>query len=315
MHKSHFGFSRTPKSGALVRLHISVVLWGFTAILGKLISLQALELVWWRMGLTVLLLAPFAVAGIRKKSISAQKVPSIGLVGLMVAGHWVCFYASIKASNVSLALCCLATTALFSSFLEPLIVGRRYRIAESLAGVVIVPAVYFIYIFNTVYVEGMALGLCSAFLAAIFTSFNKKQVGQIGPIPYTAIQLAGGLAGLSLVLAISGGFAAMTLPGRLDFFWLLILAGALTALPFVLAIKALEQLSAFASTLIVNLEPIYGILLAIVIFGEQKQLNTEFYAGAAIIISMVAAWPVIDRMLKKKEQKKVFAVEKSEYQQ
>lgn len=285
-----------------LQIHFCVFLWGFTAILGRLISLPALPLVLWRMLMVavVLFLLPRVWRGLAR--LSLRHLLAFSGVGVLVALHWLTFYGSIKLANASVAATCMALVPVFLCVIEPLVTGSRFRAGELVLGLLVLPGIALVVggtpeSMNT----GILVGVLSAFLVALFSAFNKRLVTRTDPLSVTALEmLAGGvfLALLSAALSampLSGDAGAfLPVPSALfapppaeDFGYLLLLAFGCTLLPFALSLHALRQLSAYASALAVNLEPIYAIMLAIVILGEQRELGVGFYAGALIIVAVV----------------------------
>ncbi len=286
---------------AYLELHIAVLLFGFTAVLGRLISLDGAWLVWYRMGLTTLslLIVPGLVRSLM--AIPPKECLKLAGIGVVVALHWVSFFASIKLSTVSVALSCLGTSALFTAVLEPLIARRRFRPEEFLLGLFIIPGVLMIHHFTGGYGTGILLGVLSALLASLFGTLNKVQVSRHAALPITLLELGAGWLFLTLVLGLRSlnDPSSIGVPQPMDWLWLLILALLCTTLAYVLGLRALSVLSAFVSSLSINLEPLYGILLAMVVFAEHKELSPGFYAGAAMILLAVFIHPFLSRRIQR----------------
>ncbi len=274
---------------SLLNLHLAVLLAGFTGVLGRLISLNESLLVWYRLLITVItLLLLFLLKGAIPK-ISLNSLLRIFLVGAIVALHWVAFYGSIKCSNVSIALVCFSTVGFFSALLEPMVSAKKVSVIELLLGMLGIAGVYCIFHFDTRYKEGIAYGLVSAFLAALFTIFNKKVLEKHEAGTVTLYELMGGFLVLTLLLP---GYLAFfnlhfALPSAGDWLWLLILSWVCTVLAFFLSLSALKKVSAFTVNLSYNLEPIYGILLAFMIYHENKDLGVSFYVGLGLVLVAV----------------------------
>lgn len=286
---------------AYLQMHVSVILWGFTAIIGKLITLTALPLVWYRMIITALsfLILPVFWRHIRK--VDRKSFWQIAGIGCLVSLHWVTFYGSVKYANVSITLSCLATASFFTSLIEPMVFRQKIQKLELLLGLMIIPGVYMIFRFTDIsYAAGIIMGIISAILAALFSTLNKKMVAKNDPNSITFIEMGSGWLLLTLLMPFyfSAFPEAAFFPEVADWFWLLVLAFVCTTFAYVLSIKALKTLSAFAAGLTVNLEPIYGILLAFLIFREDKDLNSGFYIGAAIIVTAVFLHPLIKKRMK-----------------
>ncbi|PIV33257.1 MAG: EamA family transporter [Lysobacterales bacterium CG02_land_8_20_14_3_00_62_12] len=282
---------------ALWQIHFCVLLWGFTAILGKLISLSALALVWWRMALVTaaLLLAPKVWRGLR--ALPPRLFMAYAGIGALVSLHWLTFYGAIKLANASVAVSCIALAPVFLALVEPRIAGRAVAPRELWLGAAVVPGVVLVVggVPRGMWL-GIAVGTLSALLVAIFGALNKRLIDRADPLTVTCVELGAGTIFLTaLAPLLTGTLPFLTLPGARDSLWLLILAWVCTLLPFALALVALRQLSAFSTQLAVNLEPVYTILLAILLLGEQHQLRPRFYLGVLIILLAVFAEPVLAR--------------------
>lgn len=278
-----------PDRKALLQIHFCVLLWGFTAILGKLISLPALELVWWRMLIVVVVLLGWPPLWRELQRTEARTLALFGGVGVIVALHWLTFYASIKLANASVAATTMATGPLFLAVIEPWIAGRRFDPRELVVGLVALPGVALVVGGTPRGMHlGLAIGVLSALLVAVFGSLNKRHVERAGPLLVVGVELAAGTAFLTLVAFVWRGGAPWTeLPGTRDAWLLAMLSLACTLLPFALMLRALRHISAFTAQLAVSLEPVYAILLAILLLGEQRELDATFYAGVAVILAAV----------------------------
>ncbi len=284
---------------AYLELHLAVFLWGFTAILGDLIQLSALTLVWWRVFLTSLSLVFFVRIGRIVGEVGLRRFLLLAGIGVIVALHWVTFYGAIKLANASIALICMATTSLFSSLLEPLIVGRRFVWYELLLGLFILPGIWLIVDGVDAGMNvGIGVGLLSAALVSIFTSLNKKYIGSSNPARITFIELGSATLFLAPFLYALGGERFW--PAPLDWVYLLVLALLCTTLTFFLSLRALSKLSAFASNLTVNLEPVYGIFLAYFLLDDAQELNPNFYWGTLLILAAVFGYTAAMRLLRRR---------------
>jgi drug/metabolite transporter (DMT)-like permease len=282
---------------AYLELHLAVFLWGFTAILGDLIQLSALTLVWWRVFLTSLSLIFFVRLGRIVREVGGRRLLLLAGIGTIVGLHWVTFYGAIKLANASIALVCMATTSLFSSVFEPFIVGRRFVWYELLLGMFILPGIYLIVDgVDSGMNAGIIVGLLSAALVSIFTSLNKKYIGSSDPLRITFIELGAATVFLAPFIPFFGG--KVFWPGALDWVYLLLLALLCTTLTFFLSLRALHQLSAFASNLTVNLEPVYGIFLAYFLLDDADELSPTFYYGTVMILVAVFGYTAIRRRLR-----------------
>lgn len=274
---------------ALIRLHIAVFLWGFTGILGRLISLNEGWLVWWRMLITAITLWLYFFFSNQIQKVSIKDFLKIASIGTILSMHWLLFYGSIKYSNVSIALTCLATTGLLSAIIEPLFFRRRINISEIVLGTFALAGIIIIYFSNLQFSVGIYIGLLSSLATVIVSVLNKKIVGGYTPQVITLYQLTGGFLGLTLLMPLYNFLlhSSFQTPQHLDWLWLIILAVCCTVLTFILYIAALKNLSAFTINLTLTLEPIYGIILAFAVFNENKYLSNYFYFGFALIIVAV----------------------------
>lgn len=279
---------------SLLKLHFIVFIYGFTAILGKLISISALNLVWYRMLIATIGLG--LLMGLQRYSV---KIPfkhllKILFVGIIVAAHWISFFGAVKLSNVSVTLGCMASATLFASLLEPLIIRRRILPIEFFIGLLIIAGLYLIFRFETSYTAGIIVALTSAFLAALFVVLNKMLVQKHSTRIITFYEMAGGLAGISIYLLFTGKFTNDFFQlSYSDIIYLLVLGLVCTAFAFAIQVNVMKDLSAYVVNLIINLEPVYGILLAYFIFRETEYMSSGFYLGTAIILVSVFGYPVL----------------------
>ncbi|MDB5195671.1 MAG: rane protein [Flaviaesturariibacter sp.] len=286
---------------ALLQLNSAVFLWGFTGVLGRIITLDATWLVWYRLLITVLSLwlLYFFLKKIRR--ISFRSLLQISCIGFVQALHWVCFYASIKYANVTIALTCLSTSALLASLIEPLLLRKKFEPVEILLGLFAIAGIIIIYNTHVQFSIGIVIGLLSALLTVIVSVLNKKIVDDYAPEQITLYQLTGGFAGLSLMLPLYQHYFPEPhyVPATMDWLWLVILSWVCTIFTFFLYIRSLKKISAFTMNLTLTLEPVYGIILAFLFFGENNSLSNWFYAGFALI-----GMAVVFHMLRLLQQKK-----------
>lgn len=299
-----------------IEIHVAVLLFGFTAILGKFIVFEQLALVWHRMWIAVagLMLFPGVIKGLR--NISKQSFLVYCGIGVIVSLHWVAFFGSIKLGNVSVALACMATSALFISLLEPLITKSKFQWFELVLGIFVIIGILLILDIGQTYYKSIAAGLLAAFLAALFSTLNKKHLKSNNPITVSTIELLTGFLFLSVLIVILEGqidFAKYSLfqaglqstyplfGYHIHSFWYLLILGLLcTSVAYVLALSSLRGISAFSAGLAVNLEPVYGVIMAILIFNEDKELTASFYFGTSLIFASVLVQPIFNRIQRKR---------------
>lgn len=267
---------------AFIQLHIAVFLAGFTAILGKLILLNEGLLVWYRLLLTVIVLAGIMYYQKQLKAIPFRDMLKIAGVGLVIALHWVTFYGSVKYANVSVALVCFSATGFFTAVFEPVIMRKRIVVAELCLGILAISGIYIIFDFHPQYKTGIIFGIISAMGSAIFPIFNKQLLVRFTPRILTLYELGGGLLALTFLLPLYLSLfpAAYYFPTFADWCWLLILAVVCTIVCFDLQLNALKKISAFTANLTYNLEPVYGILLAFIFFRRINYFTANFLSGS-----------------------------------
>lgn len=286
---------------AWLQIHFCVVLWGFTAVLGKLITLGALPLVWWRMVLVAaaLLIVPSFWKGLRR--IPARLAWIYAGIGVVVALHWLTFYGSIKLSNASVAATCMALTPVFIAFVEPVLANRKFDARELIFGLAVIPGVALVVGGTPSGMRlGVAIGALSSFFVSIFGSLNKRFIGTSDALSVTGLEMGAGAAlitlfGLFIGPQLMPNDPVFLWPSQRDAWLLVALAMGCTLLPFALSLVALRHLSAFTTVLAINMEPVYAIVLAVLLLGEQRELDPAFYAGVAIILVVVFSHPLFMR--------------------
>ncbi len=289
---------------AYFELHIAVFLWGFTAILGDLIQMSALMLVWWRVLITSISLVFFVKGGRTILKLPRKTILQFAFAGALTGLHWVTFFGAIKLSNASITLVCMATTAFFTAIIEPLILKTKFKYWEIFLGFLVIPGMALIVdSVDASMHTGIWVGLLSAFLASVFGTLNKKWISKAEPYSITFIEMSSAWLVLCLLIPFFMDFNTIgdLIPSGKDFIYLLILALGCTTFTWILALRALKHLTAFASSLTVNLEPVYGIFLAWIILEEYKELSPGFYLGVVLILAVVFSYPFVDRMLGKKK--------------
>ncbi|GLQ86712.1 membrane protein [Dyella flagellata] len=272
-------------------MHFCAFLWGFTAIFGKLITLSAVALVCWRMLLVcgALLLLPSVWRGLRVMPL--KLCMTYAGIGVVVASHWLIFYASIKLANASVAAACIALAPAFLAFVEPLLAKRRFNPRELLIAIVTIPGVIMVVggVPGNMH-AGIVLGVIAALFLALYYSFNKRMVHHGDPLTVTCIEMgAGALFLVAMAPLLPHAGQVLPLPSPHDAVWLLALSFGCTLLPFSLMLVAMRHVSAFASQIITNLEPVYSVVLAGLFLGEQRQLGVWFYVGVVVIVGAVFA--------------------------
>ncbi len=295
---------RPSKSSHYLRLHITVFIFGFTAILGELISIEAIPLVFHRMWLAALFVFIYLAATRRTDFKLDRSAWKVLLAGALIAGHWIAFFHSIKISNVSVTLACVSTGAFFGSLIEPIFYRRRIDFKEILLGVFVIFGLYLIFRFEGDYTAGIIVALISALLAAFFQVINGRLVQSSSPYRITFLEMLGGFLTIGLYLLLRGeiGMDLFRLSGS-DWMYLLILGSVCTAFAFIESVAVMRSLSPFTVLLSINLEPVYGIVLSLLIFGDSERMDPYFYLGAAMILFTVVADVLIKRLRRRRQAK------------
>ncbi len=290
-----------PVVGKHLQLHFIVVLLGFTAILGALISLPAIELVWYRMLIAFAGLYFFFLLRRITFRVPLRKILPLLGIGIVVALHWITFFHAIKVSNVSVTLGVFASTTLFTSFIEPLTQKRRIFWLEVLIGLVIIGGIYLIFQYEFHFMEGILWSLLSALLNGLFVVLNRNISTRHHPSVISFWEMIGGFLFISVFLLVSGGFKPefFQIPAS-DVFYLLILGFICTAYAFAAIVDVMKILSAYTVVLAVNLEPVYGIIMAHFFFPEAERMSGGFYLGTLIIMTSVFAYPFLKRKFRHK---------------
>ncbi len=277
-----------------LELHFIVLLFGFTAILGKLISISAIELVTYRMSLAAIFL--FFILLLQRKNLQVQYKDAgrIMMVGVVVAVHWICFFEAVKVSNVSVTLGVMASGTLFTSFLEPLVEKRKVEWVEVLIGLVIIGGLYIISQFALDYWLGIVYALVSAFLGAVFTVFNRQLTQKYDSVKIAFYEMIAGFLAIIVYLYLSNvSVTPVQELAKMDFVWIPILALLCTAYAFAGIVRLLKHITAYTVSLTINLEPVYGIILAFFIFGESEKMNVGFYIGTLVLLAAVFGYPYL----------------------
>lgn len=288
------------KLKSYIHLHFIVFVWGFTAVLGALITLDALPLVWFRMSIAVGLIILYAAFTKTRLRVPIKTLIGFLFAGLVIAMHWFTFFQAIKVSNVSVTLACLSTGAFFTSLLEPIFFGRKVILYEVLFGLVVIAGLYMIFHFEGNYLNGILLALTSAFLSATFSIINGKYAPVYDSVVISFYELLGGVFFFSLYLLFSGSFTMEFFTvSPSDWMWLFILGSFCTAYAFIASVHVMKHLSPYTVMLTINMEPIYGIILALLVFNDKEKMSGWFYIGAAIILTTVILNGILKNNTKK----------------
>jgi drug/metabolite transporter (DMT)-like permease len=274
---------------AFIQLHMAIFLAGFTGILGRLITLNEGLLVWYRLFISSVTMWILFSVSKRIQKIAVADILKISGIGFIAALHWVTFYGAIKYANVSVALVCFSAIGFFTALFEPLILKRKLQWREVLLGLLVMAGIAIIFHFDPRYKTGIIIGIVSAILAAIFPVYNRQMMQRMNAETLMTWELSGGLITLTLLLPfyLARFPASHMIPGFSDWMWLLVLSWFCSVWAFRLAANALKKISAFTVNLSYNLEPVYGIILAFVVYKENRYLHISFYAGLFLIMTAV----------------------------
>lgn len=282
-----------------LHLHFIVFIWGFTAILGALISIDAIPLVWYRMLLGSIFVFIFIKIRKERIAISFRTLIKFGFVGLIIALHWLAFFSAIKTSNVSITLAMMSTGAFFGSLLEPIFYKRKIIKYEVLFGLVVIVGLYIIFKVETQYILGILLALCASFLGALFSIFNGKLIQDHKASVISFYELLFGMLFITVFLLLNGNFDSSFFQLSInDWIFILILASACTAYAFIASIHVMKWISPYTLLLTINMEPVYGIILALIILGDKEYMSPSFYFGACIILITV----IVNGIIKNKNK-------------
>ncbi len=279
---------------SLIHYHFIVFIWGFTAILGALISLEALPLVWYRMAIASIIIYGYLRIKRTKLRVPKRAFRGFALAGILIALHWLTFFGAIKTANVSVTLAVMSTGAFFTAILEPIFYKRKLIWYELLFGLIVIGGLYLIFEVNTSFYLGIGLALISALLSAVFTLVNGKFAHKHNPTTISFYELLVGTAFIGVAYASAKAFDVTWLsdfdsivPSGIDWMYIAILASICTAYAFIVSVKVMKHLSPYTLMLTINLEPVYGIALAYFILGDSEKMNPQFYYGAAGILAVV----------------------------
>lgn len=269
-------------------LHLIVFIWGFTAILGALITIDSEPLVFFRMSLAVVFIAAYFLLKKRSFKVDTKGLVKFFFTGVIIALHWIFFFKAIKVSNVSVALVTMSTGAFFTSLIEPFFFKRKIKTIETLLGIIVILGLYIIFNFESEYKLGIFYALIASFLGSLFAVLNGLFVKKYDANSISLYQLFFGAFFVGLYLFFSNKITAnFFILTQLDWFYLLLLSTVCTAYAFIVSVKVMKYLSPYTVMLTINLEPLYAIVLALIIFGDKEKMNPEFYLGAAIVLGVV----------------------------
>lgn len=293
-------------------LHFIVLIWGFTAILGLLISLPSIELVFYRTLIATLGVAILFLIKKKKLIIKPKDMVQVTAVGFIIASHWILFFWSAKISTASVCLAGMATTSLWTAFVEPIFNKTKIKWYEVALGLMVISGLLVIFSFEGGYWIGLVMALVSALLAAMFSVINGKLTQKHNPYQITFYEMAGACLCSALFmpfysLFISQGELKLNWEGY-DWLWLFILGGVCTVYAFSVSVELMKRLSVFSINLTVNLEPVYGIILAVLVFGDREKMTPQFYMGTAIILISVLAYPVFNYFNRRRKSKRLSGI-------
>ncbi|MGC1240125.1 MAG: DMT family transporter [Chryseosolibacter sp.] len=282
-----------------LRLHFIVFLWGFSAILGKLVTIPAVEMVWYRSILAALGMGAVIYFTRGTFKVARPDLFKLLAIGCIVSLHWIAFFGSARVSNVSVSLVGFATNSLWAALLEPWFNKTRIKKYEVLLGLVVMLGLYIIFSFDFEYKAGLLLGILAGFTSALFAVFNSKMVKRVSSRTITFYEMIGVFlaTGLFLPLFSMGGAEVQwpVLPSAMDLLYIAILAGVCSVYAYTVAVELMKRISVFMIQLTLNLEPVYGIIMAVIIFGQQEKMTLNFYIGTLVILSAVITYPMVKK--------------------
>ncbi len=284
------------------RLHFIVILFGFTGILGKLVTLPAVEMVFCRTLLAAIGMAFFLVVTRRSPRVTATDLRALLLTGIIVGIHWISFFLSGRIANVSVSLVGFATASFWTSLLEPLFTKTKVKPVEVFLGLFVLGGLVIIFGSDFAYSVGLWVGIFSGFTCAIFTLINARLVSRVDPFVITFYEMIGAMASIAIFLPLyrdrwADGQVLRLAPAGTDWIWLLLLAWLCTVYAYSATVELFKRISVFLFQLTLNLEPVYGILMALVVFGEAERMTLTFYIGALVIFCAVVVFPLVKRKL------------------
>lgn len=295
----HDSFFKANKN--LIVLHFTVFIWGFTGILGALISISAVSLVWYRVFIASVSLLTYFTINKTVFKVNSNTFFKLIFTGALVGGHWILFFASIKLSTVPVTLVCLSSITLFTAIFEPVINKKSILKLEIIAGSLIISGIILIFKFETQYTKGIITGLLSAICASIFSIINSRQVQKCQAPVVAFYELTGALFWITIYLFFTHGFNHAMQLKNADIGYLILLGTVCTSLAYVAGVSVMRELSAFRVALITNLEPVYGIILSFIFFGDINKMTLGFWVGALIILSTIFLFPFAQKKMSQRK--------------
>ncbi|WP_194777036.1 DMT family transporter [Pararhodonellum marinum] len=288
-------------------IHFIVLIWGFTAILGLLISLPSVEIVFYRTLTATLILGFWFMWKQTRVTLAANDFWKIIGTGFLISMHWILFFWAARVSTASVCLAGMATTSLWTAFIEPMVNKSKIKWYEVFLGMMVIVGLYVIIRFEGGYWLGLSMALGSALIGAIFTVINGRLTKKHDHYIITFYEMMGACIFTLLFMPFYARYftedGLQLIPTGMDVVWLLILGGICTVYAFSVSVELMKRLSAFAINLTVNMEPVYGIMLAVAIFGEKEKMTFGFYMGTLIILVSVIMYPLFNFIHKKKVSK------------
>ncbi|RAV99819.1 DMT family transporter [Pseudochryseolinea flava] len=283
-----------------IKLHFIVFLWGFSAILGMLITIPAVEMVFYRSILAAIGMAILIAATKGSFQITTTDLIKLLFIGFIVGGHWIAFFGSGRISNVSVSLVGFATNSLWAALLEPVFNKVRIKKTEVFLGLLVIAGLYIIFSFKFQYKLGLLLGILAGFSSALFSVFNSKMVRRVPAYTITFYEMIGAALFIALFLPIykmtwASNHELQLIPTTMDWIYIALLAGVCSVYAYSVAVELMKKISVFMLQLALNLEPLYGIIMALIIFKDKEKMGVNFYLGAALIVSAVLLYPVLKK--------------------
>ena len=292
----------TPTSSDYLKLHFIVLLWGFTAILGKLVSIPAVEMVFYRTLLAAIGMGAVMIFLRTSFKISTSDFWKIFLTGFIVAAHWLTFFASGRVANASVSLVGFATGSLWTALIEPLVKRKKIQAIEVSLGLMVIVGLYIIFAFDFQYPLGLLLGILSGLTMAIFAVINSTFVSRVNPYTITFYEMTGACLGTALFFPVYMTFFAADqqlhlVPSAMDLIYIAAMAWACSVYAYAVALNLMKKVSVFLISLTLNLEPVYGIIMAVIVFGDSEKMNLNFYIGTLVILGAVLSYPLLKTRL------------------